>query len=238
MVASRRADNFSLASDTRYFAAQPTVGGFVRVARSIDGRSRFVPYNDELAQRIRILVIVKGAAMFKKIDLAQLEEFFEGIFFKTRWALVPGYVVLIVSLALLVYKTVLETWQLLLDLPAIDENGTVVRVLGVVDIVLVMNLVLMVIFVGYVNFVSKIHFHQSEDKPQWLDKLSYSGLKVQMMGSILAISSVKMLRAYFSVGSPDGMSKGDLQWLAIIYATFIFALMCVAVTNRLQGHSE
>ncbi|TAL00094.1 MAG: TIGR00645 family protein, partial [Rhodospirillaceae bacterium] len=66
--------------------------------------------------------------------LARLEEVCEGIFFRTRWALVPGYVVLIVSLGLLVYKTVLATWQLFLDLPTIDENATVVQVLGVVDI--------------------------------------------------------------------------------------------------------
>ncbi|TAL04103.1 MAG: TIGR00645 family protein, partial [Rhodospirillaceae bacterium] len=114
----------------------------------------------------------------------------------------------------------------------------VVQVLGVVDIVLVMNLVLMVIFVGYVNFVSKIHFHQSEDKPEWLDKLSYSGLKVQMMGSILAISSVRMLRAFFSLGSPDSLGAKDLIWLVSIYGAFVIALLCVAVTNKLQGHSE
>jgi len=111
----------------------------------------------------------------------------------------------------------------------------VVRVLGVVDIVLVMNLVLMVIFVGYVNFVSKIHFHKSEDKPEWLDKLSYSGLKVQLMGSILAISSVKLLRSYFALGTAGSMAPKDLVWLVGIYTTFVFALICVAITNKLHG---
>ena len=190
------------------------------------------------ALKVVFLGKARGEAVATRDRLLQLEEFCEGIFFKSRWSLVPGYVVLILSLALLVYKTVLATWTLFIDLSSIDENATVVRVLAIVDIVLVMNLVLMVILVGYVNFVSKIHFHQSEDKPQWLDKLSYSGLKVQMMGSILAISSVKMLRAYFGMGSPGAMQPKDLIWLIAIYGVFIIALLCVAITNKLQGHTE
>jgi len=168
----------------------------------------------------------------------RVEEFCEGIFFRIRWALVPGYLVLVASLGFLVYKTVIATIELFRDHAILDENATVVRVLGIVDIVLVMNLLLMVIFVGYVNFVSKIHIHKSEDKPDWLDKLTYSGLKVQMMGSVLAIASVKLLRAYFSVGSPDALSYADLQWLIAIYAVFVVALVCVAITNKLQHGSE
>jgi len=52
--------------------------------------------------------------------LADAEEFFEGIFFRTRWALVPGYIVLIFSLGLLVYKTVIATWLIFLDLNALE----------------------------------------------------------------------------------------------------------------------
>jgi len=167
-----------------------------------------------------------------------IEEYTEAIFFRMRWVLVPGYIVLAVSLGLLVFKTVLATWELFLDAYTMDENSTVIRVLGIVDIVLVMNLVLMVFFVGYVNFVSKIHFHQSEDKPGWLEKLNYSGLKVQMMGSILAISSVKLLKAYFSMGSSEAMKSGDMLWLVVIYGIFVAALVCVAITNKLQGKLE
>jgi uncharacterized protein (TIGR00645 family) len=170
--------------------------------------------------------------------LSRLEEFCEGIFFRTRWVLVPGYIVLIASLILLVFKTVVATWSLFGEFWTLDENTTVIRVLGVVDLVLVMNLVLMVVFVGYVNFVSKIHFNDSEDKPQWLQKLNYSGLKVQMMGSILAIASVKMLRAYFSLGGSDALPPNSLLWLVVIYGVFVVALLCVAVTNKLQGHKE
>jgi len=169
--------------------------------------------------------------------LSLFEETCESAIFRTRWALVPGYVVLIASLGLLVYKTVVSAIALFANLSALDENATVINVLGIVDLVLVMNLVLMVVFVGYVNFVSKIHF-QSEDKPSWLQKLDYSGLKVQMMGSILAIASVKMLRAYFSLGSQDALSSSSLLWLVIIYGVFIVALVCVAITDNLHGASS
>ncbi len=170
--------------------------------------------------------------------LSRIEEGCENIFFRTRWALVPGYVVLIASLGLLVYKTVIGTWEMFLGVSALDENETVIRVLGIVDLVLVMNLVWMVVVVGYVNFVSKIHFNKSEDEPGWLHKLNYSGLKVQMMGSILAIASVKILRAYFSLGTQSAMPPSSLLWLVIIYGVFIVALVCVAVTDALHGRKQ
>lgn len=172
------------------------------------------------------------------VGLARIEEYAEGIFFRIRWALVPGYLVLAVALLLLVYKTVVSTWDLFILIPSLDENATVVHVLGIVDIVLVMNLLLMVMFVGYVNFVSKIHFHKSEDEPGWLNKLTYGGLKVQMMGSILAIASVKLLRAYFGLGTPEGLEGHDLMWLVITYGAFVFALLCVAITNKLHVAAE
>ena len=126
--------------------------------------------------------------------MSKLEEVCEGIFFRVRWILVPSYMVLIVGLGLLVYKTITSTIHLFKHINDLDENTMVVQILGIVDIVLVTNLLLMVIFVGYVNFVSKIHIHKSEDKPVWLEKLSYSGLKVQMMGSPNSIAFIKRFR--------------------------------------------
>jgi len=170
--------------------------------------------------------------------LSRIEGVSEGIFFRIRWILVPGYFVLAVALGLLVYKTVVAAWDLALTLPLLNEDETVIQVLGIVDIVLVMNLLLMVILVGYVNFVSEIHFNDSEDRPKWLEKLSYSGLKVQMMGSILAIASVKLLKSYFGLGTKGAIDHGDLMWLVFVYGIFITALICIAITNKLQGHPE
>ena len=51
----------------------------------------------------------------------------------------------------------------------------------------VMNLVLMVLFVGYVNFVSVIRPEKEEDWPKWMGYLDYSGLKIQLLGSIIAV---------------------------------------------------
>jgi uncharacterized protein (TIGR00645 family) len=173
--------------------------------------------------------------------LLALELTAERMFFRTRWIVVPGYFGLVMSLALLVYKTVISVWQLVFDIAKLDENDTVVRVLGIVDIVLVMNLLLMVIFVGYTSFVSQIRFDgpiEETDKPSWLGRLNYSGLKVQLMGSILAIASVKLLRAYFGIGTPNGMPVASLLWVIAVYATFVVALVCVAITNRLHVDEE
>ena len=60
----------------------------------------------------------------------------------------------------------------------------------------------MVIFAGYENFVSKIDIaNQSEDKPEWMGKLDFSGLKLKLIASIVAISSIGLLEAFIDVGS-------------------------------------
>ncbi len=61
-------------------------------------------------------------------------------------------------------------------------------VLRLVDMALIGNLVLMIIFAGYENFVSKIDVaRESEDKPAWMGKVDFSGLKLKLVASIVAI---------------------------------------------------
>src|SRR3954454_16080089 len=139
--------------------------------------------------------------MFRKPDMSKFpeaaEHFWENqIIFRARWLLAPSYLVLVFALAVLSYKTVEEFIELVLHLHQFDESRTTAQILVIVDIILVMNLVLMVLFVGYANFVSVIHPDKEEDWPKWMGYLDYSGLKIQVIGSIIAISGIKLLRAF------------------------------------------
>jgi uncharacterized protein (TIGR00645 family) len=89
-----------------------------------------------------------------------------------------------------------EFVQLVRERERFAQTKAIAQVLVLVDLILVMNLVLMVIFVGYVNFVSPIHpsATRKEDWPKWMGHLDYSGLKVQLLGSIIAVSSISILR--------------------------------------------
>ena len=75
----------------------------------------------------------------------------------------------------------------------------ILTVLSLIDLSLALNLVLIVIFSGYENFVSKIDTGDSEDRPQWMGTLDFSGMKMKLIGSIVAISAISLLRAFMTL---------------------------------------
>jgi len=166
------------------------------------------------------------------------ESRFEGLLFWTRWVLAPAYAVLAISLVVLSYKSAEELVQLVINLRVFDETRTILQILTIVDLVLVLNLVLLIMFVGYVNFVSKIHTDKTEDWPAWMGYLDYSGLKVQLMGSIIAIASIKMLRTFLELVDVGKVENDKLFWMVILYLSFLFAALFVAIINKLKVKAE
>ena len=112
-----------------------------------------------------------------------------------------------------------------------DPEKVILAVLGLIDLSLAGNLVVIVIFSGYENFVSKINTENHEDRPDWMGTLDFSGLKMKLIGSIVAISAISLLRAFMSVMEPHAaFDKERLMWLVFRHLTFVvsgvlFALM-------------
>ncbi len=132
------------------------------------------------------------------------EGFIETFIFKSRWLLVPLYLGLVSVLIILV----LEFFQKLGFARQIFELGhteVVVSVLSLVDIVLIANLVVMVMFSGYETFVSKLDVvegnKESMERLDWMGKLSYSDIKLKIIGSIVAISAVELLKVFFNIAN-------------------------------------
>ena len=168
----------------------------------------------------------------------RMEQAFEDALFWTRWILAPAYLVLGACLVVLTYKVIEEFWQLLLGLRVFNETQAILQVLTIVDLVLVLNLVLMIAFVGYENFVSKVHPQDPEDWPPWTQKLDYAGLKVQLMGSIIAITSIKMLREFVTIIDVGLVNRDRLTWMVILYVGFLVAALIIAVINRLKHGTQ
>ncbi len=168
------------------------------------------------------------------------------VVFKSRWLLAPAYGVLVLALAALAVRAIIEFARLVSLVPqwlVIDEADVVLNVLEIVDIVLVMNLVLMVLFVGYANFVSKIDFKQSKksiDTPQWLGTLNYAGLKIQLIGSIIAITGILLLKQFVTIMISTNKIDFERTILLIgIHATFLFSGLILAIINWLShGKNE
>jgi uncharacterized protein (TIGR00645 family) len=167
------------------------------------------------------------------------ENFWENqIIFRARWLLAPAYFVLILSIGVLAYKTVEEFVFLLFHFTSIDDSRATAQVLVIVDLILVMNLMLMVLFVGYANFVSVIHPDKIEDWPKWMGYLDYSGLKIQLIGSIVAISGIKLLRSFVDMTESTNVDTVRIILMIAIHVTFVVSILILAIVNKLSAKAQ
>jgi uncharacterized protein (TIGR00645 family) len=160
-----------------------------------------------------------------------IETILEAILFNSRWLLAPAYLGLIVSLGMLLVTFLRELAAAIPGVMAMTTEEIILVVLTLIDLSLAMNLVLIVVFSGYENFVSKIDTGGSEDRPHWMGTLDFSGLKMKLIGSIVAISAISLLRAFMTASDPHiALDQARLGWMIGLHMTFIvsgllFALM-------------
>lgn len=162
----------------------------------------------------------------------QIEHALEVVMFRSRWLLAPFYIGLIVGLFLLLVKFVQKLLAMIPGFLDMSVEASILAVLSLVDMSLAANLVLMVIFAGYENFVSKIDTADHVDRPEWMGKVDYSGLKLKLLASIVAISAIQLLRAFLDVGQ---YTNEQLGWLVGIHMTFVVSGVLLAWMDRLQG---
>ena len=159
----------------------------------------------------------------------RLEVIVEVLLFGGRWLLAPLYVGLVVSLIALVYKFVGSLWHLMTDLPQSDLHSTTLGVLELLDITLLGNLIVIVIFSGYENFVSKIGIAtNSKDRPSWMGKVDYSGLKIKLIGSLVAISVIELLKDFME---KDTLDPDVVMWRIAIHSTFVVSGLLFAIMD-------
>ena len=168
-----------------------------------------------------------------------IERALEGGLFSSRWLLAPFYVGLVVALAMLLVVFVRELITSIPEIMELDAEKMILAVLTLIDLSLAGNLVLIVIFSGYENFVSKIDTGNSEDRPSWMGTLDFSGLKMRLIGSMVAISAISLLRTFVSLTEPGtAMDERKLFWLVALHVTFLFSGVMFALMDWLAGLTE
>jgi uncharacterized protein (TIGR00645 family) len=176
---------------------------------------------------------------FKPKSAAQetAEGFIEKIIFGGRWILAPLYVGLLLSLLPLLYRFFQEFVDLVKISASADMHHITLKILELLDTVLLGNLIIIIIFAGYENFVSKINVaEESEDRPHWMGRVDYSGLKIKLIGSLVAISVIELLKDFMQEGPYDSQRE---MWRIGIHLTFVvsgvlFALMDFIADKREQ----
>lgn len=151
--------------------------------------------------------------------------------FSSRWLLAPFYVGLVGAIVLLLWKFVKEFALLLPVVISGDGGDVMVGVLTLVDVALVANLLLIIIFAGYENFVSKIDTGDHEDRPEWMGHVSFSDLKIKVIGSIVAISGIELLKAFVNV---ENYTNEQLGWKIGLHMTFVVSGVLFAVMDKLS----
>ena len=177
--------------------------------------------------------------------LDALQNIFEKGIYAIRWILAPLYACLVLTLPIIGLKFLQEFWHLLLHFNTLSTQLMVIAVLELVDVVLVGNLLLMIIFAGYENFVSKIEAAEHHvDRPSWMGLIDYSGLKQKIIGSIVAISSIELLKIFIDLGtmSPETAPpeltffRWKMIGMIILHGVFVISGLIFALTEK-NSHS-
>ena len=127
-----------------------------------------------------------------------MEKILESLIFKARWLMAPFYLGLALSLVVLLIVFINEFISFFSGGIRFDETSIILLVLTLIDLSFTGNLLIMVIFSGYENFVSKIDVGHHEDKPKWMGSVDFSGLKLKLISSIVAISGIQLLKIFFA----------------------------------------
>jgi uncharacterized protein (TIGR00645 family) len=169
--------------------------------------------------------------------MKKIEHGLETMIFNSRWLLAPFYVGLVIAIGMLLVKFAQEFLHILPVLFESSESEIILAILTLVDMSLVANLLLIIIFSGYENFVSKIDTRGHVDRPEWMGKVDFSGLKVKLIASIVAISAIELLKSFVNVEAlkPEQLVlNGPLGWKVGIHVTLIISGVLFAVMDRIS----
>lgn len=173
----------------------------------------------------------------------RIETAFERALFRSRWLMAPFYVGLALALAMLMVVFVRE---LIYYLPqafvagrGMAPNDAILAVLTLVDLSLTGNLLLIVLFSGYENFVSKLDLEGETDRPPWMGTVDFSGLKMKLIASIVAISGIQLLKTFMNIGK-DGypLNETEAMWGVIIHLAFVVSGVLLALMDWLSARTE
>lgn len=162
-----------------------------------------------------------------------IERTAESILYASRWLLAPIYLGLSLGLIVLGIKFFQEIFHVLPLIFSMKETEVVLLILSLIDIALVGGLLVMVMLSGYENFVSSIDIEEGKEKLSWLGKMDSGSLKQKVAASIVAISSIHLLKAFMNA---DQIENDKLMWYVIIHITFVLSAMGMAYVDRMNQH--
>ena len=160
-----------------------------------------------------------------------MERIIESTLYASRWLLAPIYLGLSLAVLLLGIKFFQEAFHIFPLIFSMKEADLVLVILSLVDMALVGGLLVMVMLSGYENFVSAIDLEEGQEKLSWLGKLDAGSLKQKVAASIVAISSIHLLKAFMAA---QEIANDKLMWYVIIHMTFVLSALGMAYVDKMN----
>ncbi len=164
-----------------------------------------------------------------------MEKMIETLMYRSRWLLAPIYLGLSLGLIALSIKFFQEAWHLLSHTLSLSESDMVLVILSLIDLAMVGGLIVMVMMSGYENFVSRLDVGENEEKLGWLGTMDSSSLKMKVAASIVAISSIHLLKMFMNA---DNISNDKLLWYVILHMVFVVSAVFMGILDYFMRKSH
>lgn len=180
--------------------------------------------------------VIPSQEIEKKSLIQSVTEPLEKAIFAARWLLAPFYIGLVLTLLLLLMKFLQQFTGFMSSFMDSGMQEVELEVLALLDLALLGNLILIVVFAGYENFVSKIESAEnSVDRPEWMGKVDFSGLKLKLIGSLVAISVIELLKDFMEA---DHHVNDGLKWRIAIHLVFVFSGLLFAIMDAIAARTD
>ncbi len=164
-----------------------------------------------------------------------MERMIENAMYASRWLLAPIYFGLSLALLALCLKFFQEIFHILPAVFSLEEASLILKLLSLIDMALVGGLLVMVMISGYENFVSQLDIEDGKEKLSWLGKMDSGSLKMKVAASIVAISSIHLLKMFMDAKNIDDTK---LMWYVIIHMTFVVSAFAMGYLDKLTKHDH
>lgn len=159
-----------------------------------------------------------------------MEQLIEKAIYATRWLMAPIYLGLSLALLALGIKFFQEVFHIVPIIFSMKEVDLILVILSLIDITLVGGLIVMVMFSGYENFVSRLDIEGDGDKLGWLGKLDSNSLKNKVAASIVAISSIHLLKVFMDT---ENIPNDKIMWYLLIHMTFVLSAFAMGYLDKI-----
>ncbi len=153
--------------------------------------------------------------------------------YASRWIMAPVFLGMSLVLLVLAVKFFQELYHFLPHILEIDDAQIILKLLTFVDLTLVGSLTLIVMFSGYENFVSRLDIGSEAEKLDWLGTHDYGSLKLKVATSIVAISSIRLLKVFMEV---ENTENDKMLWYVIIHLTLVISAFIMGYLDKISKH--